>query len=273
MNTTYKNTWATLTRQLTEEEKAIANVIVNNGRLKGTSHVYKLAVNLTLDSKACQEACRGLGIDISEEGIESLKDKLQAIQKALIRLPIDDQLEIEKEVFGGDTITIPEYDTISKILKAYDCRCARQIRTWYARPLSRDFLRTADLTQGDKVVWPIRSLNSGDDYEFDEGQSILELEAVHPYKQRGYIIILWIALRGDLLMINSLAATKQLIKSLATPDQWRQLKDGSGKVAGCVRIAKALELFRGGAKEILIQHLVDLDDDDQPVEKNVPEKE
>jgi len=122
--------------------------------------------------------------------------------------------------------------TVSYVAKPKNHRCA----WWSVRiPADYDIFRLDDK----QSLRPLGFLRNGDDVELEEGEAILDSEARHHRKQRGYVVRIGIVEDGKLNWYSPGAETKSKIKEWSSPDQWATLKNGSGDVAACLRLLLA----------------------------------
>ena len=114
--------------------------------------------------------------------------------------------------------------TIAYIARPEDERCK-----WWSVQLPDEGL---ELTGG-RLGVPF--LRSGADLELAPGQMLIDSEANHPTKDRGYHVILGVAVEGreKVAWLEPTASRKAFIKANGGQD----LMHESGAVAGCVRMA------------------------------------
>jgi hypothetical protein len=127
--------------------------------------------------------------------------------------------------------------TVSYIARPADSRCK-----WWSVRIPAGYCRGINLDNTDSLK-TLGFLFKKADLEFDEGEMIIDSEANHHTKPRGYTVQLLVVAGGELWGRIPSAATKSLIKQHATPEQWAKLRGGSGDVAACLRLAMAIELF------------------------------
>ena len=123
--------------------------------------------------------------------------------------------------------------TISYIAKPQDSRCP-----WWAVRIPADY--AIDDLGDTHSLRPLGFLAKGADLELAEGEAVLESEAVHHRRQRGYDVQIGIATNGKILWHRPGAATKAAIKAWASSEQWATLSKGSGDVAACLRLLMAM---------------------------------
>jgi hypothetical protein len=112
-------------------------------------------------------------------------------------------------------------ETVSYIAKPTDDRCA-----WWSVQLPADIeLSSARI--------PAPYLRKGADLELREGDMIIDSEANHHRKNRGYRVALGVCVDGEVKFLSPNASKKAYIKLNGGKD----LMHESGDVAGCVRIA------------------------------------
>lgn len=114
--------------------------------------------------------------------------------------------------------------------------------TWWAKRIPAGFAASIKLDDKDSLH-PLPWLNRNADIELEEGEAVLSSEQINAYHNRGYLTTLDLVLDGKLYQLEYGADLKASIKSLATPEQWMELKDGSGDIVACLRYLKALALF------------------------------
>ncbi len=127
--------------------------------------------------------------------------------------------------------------TVSFIAKRIDRRCK-----WWAVKIPAGeaaSLRLDDTTSTRRFGF----LAAGADLELSEGDAVVISEQRHHRKDRGYDVALHVVIGGKVREYRPGAATKASIKAAATPEQWTELKDGSGEVAACLRLLKAIGMF------------------------------
>ena len=127
--------------------------------------------------------------------------------------------------------------TVSYIAKPADSRCK-----WWSVRIPAGYCRGIDLDNTSSLQ-PLGFLAKKADLELDDGEMIIDSEANHHAKPRGYTVQLLVVAGGELWGRTPSAVTKSLIKQRATPEQWQKLRRGSGDVAACLRLAMAIELF------------------------------
>jgi hypothetical protein len=127
--------------------------------------------------------------------------------------------------------------TVSYIAKPSDSRCK-----WWSVRIPAGYCRGIDLDNTSSLQ-PLGFLAKKADLELDDGEMIIDSEANHHAKRRGYTVQLLVVAGGELWGRTPSAVTKSLIKQHATPEQWQKLRRGSGDVAACLRLAMAIELF------------------------------
>jgi hypothetical protein len=127
--------------------------------------------------------------------------------------------------------------TVSYIARPADSRCK-----WWSVRIPAGYCRGIDLdnTSG---LRPLGFLAKRADLELDDGEMVIDSEANHHAKARGYTVQLLVVAGGELWGRTPSTVTKNLIKQHATPEQWQKLRRGSGDVAASLRLAMAIELF------------------------------
>jgi hypothetical protein len=123
--------------------------------------------------------------------------------------------------------------TVSYIAKPQDSRCQ-----WWAVRIPADY-QIADLTDTHSLR-PLGFLRKGADLELAEGEAVIESEAVHHRRQRGYDVQIGIVSDGKFTWHRPGSSTKAAIKAWASPEQWQALSKGSGDVAACLRLLLAM---------------------------------
>jgi hypothetical protein len=112
-------------------------------------------------------------------------------------------------------------ETVSYIAKPDDNRCA-----WWSMQLPADIeLSSAKI--------PAPYLRKGADLELKQGDMLIDSEAMHHRKNRGYRVNLGVCVGGKVKFIIPSASKKAFIKANGGKD----LMHESGDVAGCVRMA------------------------------------
>jgi hypothetical protein len=127
--------------------------------------------------------------------------------------------------------------TVSYIAKPADSRCK-----WWSVRIPAGYCRGIDLDNTSSLQ-PLGFLAKKADLELDDGEMVIDSEANHHAKARGYTVQLLVVAGGELWGRTPSVVTKNLIKQHATPEQWQKLRRGSGDVAACLRLAMAIELF------------------------------
>ena len=84
---------------------------------------------------------------------------------------------------------------------------------------------------GEKIPAPY--LRKGADLELKQGDMLIDCEALHHRKNRGYNVVLGVCVDGKVKFITPSAIKKAFIKANGGKD----LMHESGDVAGCVRMA------------------------------------
>jgi len=125
--------------------------------------------------------------------------------------------------------------TVSYVAAPCDSRCR-----WWSVRIPKDY-DIGDLNDKESLR-PLGFLKSGADIELDEGDAILDSEAVHHSKNRGYVVKIAFVINGELKWFSVNMAVKERMKEWATPEQWAILKDGSGDVAACLRVFMARQM-------------------------------
>jgi hypothetical protein len=111
--------------------------------------------------------------------------------------------------------------TVSYIAKPSYSRCA-----WWSVQLPADIELSSERI-------PAPYLQKGTDLELKEGDMLIDSEANHHRKNRGYNVVLVVCVDGEVKFIKSTAKRKAYIKEHGGQD----LMHSSGDVAGCVRMA------------------------------------
>jgi hypothetical protein len=112
-------------------------------------------------------------------------------------------------------------ETVSYIAKPTDDRCA-----WWSVQLPADIeLSSARI--------PAHYLRKGEDLELKSGDMLVDSEANHHRKNRGYRVALGVCVDGEVKFLSPNASKKAFIKANGGKD----LMHESGDVAGCVRMA------------------------------------
>lgn len=111
--------------------------------------------------------------------------------------------------------------TVTYIAKPQDSRCA-----WWSMMLPADLELSAN-----KIPAPY--LKNGADLELEYGAMLIDSEAKHHSKNRGYDVVLVVAFEEEVLFIAPTASRKKYIKEHDGQD----LMHESGDVAGVVRMA------------------------------------
>ena len=114
-----------------------------------------------------------------------------------------------------------EEPTVSYIAKPQDSRCS-----WWSMQLPADLE-----LNGDRIKAPY--LRTGADLELAEGDMLIDSEAMHHRKNRGYAVSLGVCLGGAVKWLNPTAETKAYIKAHGGQDLMRE----SGDVAAVIRAA------------------------------------
>ncbi|PWU06775.1 MAG: hypothetical protein C5B43_01295 [Verrucomicrobia bacterium] len=113
--------------------------------------------------------------------------------------------------------------TITHIAKPQDSRCK-----WF-QSIIPDNITADALTDGVKLNY----LRKGADLELEQGQFLIDSEANHHRNERGYRVMIGIALGDSVKWLIPNMKIKMLIKSEGHAD----LMKGSGDVNACFRIA------------------------------------
>lgn len=129
--------------------------------------------------------------------------------------------------------------TVSYVAKPADSRC----RWWSVRIPAGYTLRNTFSLDDEMSMRPLGFLKKGADLELEIGEAVIDSEAVHHAKARGYKVSIGIVTRAGIVWFWPGSATKAAIKAAATPEQWEVLKRGSGDVAACLRLLMAVEMF------------------------------
>jgi hypothetical protein len=111
--------------------------------------------------------------------------------------------------------------TVSYTAKPHDSRCA-----WWCVQLP------ADLELNDQRI-PAPYLRQGADLELKSGDMLIDSEAMHHRKNRGYTVVLIVCVDNEIKYIHPMTQRKAFIKTHGGQD----LMHESGDVAGCVRMA------------------------------------
>lgn len=136
---------------------------------------------------------------------------------------IDKELMAKNQPLPSDVQVEPTEltQTVSYIAKPSDSRCA-----WWSVQLP------ADIELNDQRI-PAPYLRKGADLELKQGDMLIDSEAMHHRKNRGYNTVLCVCADGEVKFIKPTAAKKAFIKANGGQD----LMHESGDVAGCVRMA------------------------------------
>lgn len=129
--------------------------------------------------------------------------------------------------------------TVSYTAKPIDSRC----KWWSVRIPAGYTLRSTFALDDETSLRPLGFLKRGADLELEVGEAVIDSEAMHHVKHRGYMVSIGFVTRGGVEWAEPTAATKAAIKAAATPEQWERLKRGSGDVAACLRLLMAVEMF------------------------------
>jgi hypothetical protein len=129
-------------------------------------------------------------------------------------------------IVGEAAVTVADVaaqteETVSYIAKPSDSDCA-----WWSVQLPADIELSSE-----KIPAPY--LRRGEDLELKYGDMLIDSEANHPRKNRGYNVCLGVCVKGKVFFIKSTAQRKAYIKEHGGQD----LMHESGDVAGCVRMA------------------------------------
>jgi hypothetical protein len=125
--------------------------------------------------------------------------------------------------FSGEFKIPQPPTTITYIAKPQDKRC-----NWWSVQLPDSGLEL----DGERLAAPY--LKNGADLELAPGQMIIDSEAMHHRRERGYRVLLIVALNsGEWRVLNPTAARKAYIKAHGGRDLMRE----SGDVNGCIRMA------------------------------------
>lgn len=117
--------------------------------------------------------------------------------------------------------TTESEQTVSYIAHQKDARCA-----WWSMLLPADIE-----LNGNRINAPY--LRKGADLELKKGDMLIDSEAKHHSKNRGYNVVLVVCVDEDIRYIKPTALKKAYIKANGGQD----LMHESGDVAGCVRMA------------------------------------
>ena len=129
--------------------------------------------------------------------------------------------------------------TISYTAKPVDDRC----KWWSVRIPAGYTTRNTFALDDETSMRPLGFLRKGADLELEIGEAVIDSEAMHHRKHRGFTVSMALATKRGTRWVNPSAAIKAAIKSAATPEQWERLKRGSSDVAACLRVLMAIELF------------------------------
>lgn len=129
--------------------------------------------------------------------------------------------------------------TISYVAKPVDHRC----KWWSVRIPAGYTLRNTFALDDETSMRPLGFVKRNADLELEIGEALIDSEAKHHAKHRGYKVAVGFVTRGGIYWIQPTSEIKTLIKSAATPEQWERLKRGSGDVAACLRLLMAVEMF------------------------------
>ena len=116
---------------------------------------------------------------------------------------------------------ISDDKTVSYAAKPEDSRCS-----WWSMIIPQD-----QQLDGNRINAPM--LKRGADLELKQGDMIIDSEANHHRKNRGYTVLLGVCVDGAVLFIKPSAEIKKFIKENGGND----LMHESGDAAGCVRMA------------------------------------
>ena len=129
--------------------------------------------------------------------------------------------------------------TLSYTAKPVDDRC----KWWSVRLPAGYVTRNTFALDDETSMRPLGFVKKNADLELEIGEAVIDSEAMHHRKHRGFTVSLALATRRGLKWVSPTKETKQAIKAAATPEQWERLKRGSGDVAACLRVLMAVELF------------------------------
>lgn len=115
-------------------------------------------------------------------------------------------------------------DTITYVANPIDSRCQ-----WFSAIIEPKFLDPKYLVERT----PFTYLRRGQDLELEPGTFILNSEAVHHRKRRGFVVHLGVAIHDQVIWIQPTMDIKMLIKQEGHKD----LMKGCGDVAACIRMA------------------------------------
>lgn len=127
--------------------------------------------------------------------------------------------------------------TVTYIAEPESYRCQ-----WWSAILTKNILDIKYLEERA----PFSYLKRNADLELEEGTFIIDSEAMHHRKSRGYITRLGVVSDGEVCWIKPNIEIKKHIKSKGYQD----LMKGSGDVAGCIRMAIYLSRQENLAKAI-----------------------
>jgi len=117
--------------------------------------------------------------------------------------------------------SVESVETVSYIAKPSDSRCS-----WWSVILPPDIKLS-----GDRIHAPY--LSQGADLELREGDMLIDSEANHHRKNRGYNVVLCVCVDGKVKFLKPTTSKKAFIKENGGKD----LMHESGDVDGCVRMA------------------------------------
>lgn len=114
--------------------------------------------------------------------------------------------------------------TITHIAKPEDSRCA-----WY----QGQFKGEINIVALDGGKTEIKYFNKGDDLELEEGDLLIDSEAIHHRQSRGYNVNLGVVTKDKIIWIEPTMAHKMMIKEEGHKD----LMKGSGQKLAVIRLA------------------------------------
>lgn len=117
-----------------------------------------------------------------------------------------------------------ETTTITHIAKPEDSRCA-----WFQGQFNGE-INIAALDGGKTEI---KYFNKGDDLELEEGDLLIDSEAIHHRQSRGYNVNLGVVKKDKIIWIEPTMAHKMMIKEEGHKD----LMKGSGQKLAVIRLA------------------------------------
>ncbi len=138
--------------------------------------------------------------------------------------------------------------SVTYIAEPQDSRCQ-----WWSKRIPAGFFRNEIDLDDKQSLSRLPFLKNGADLELDPGEWIIDSEANHHRKMRGYRVCIGLVSTDKIMFRYPGIFVKSQIKLVATPDQWEWLKKGSGDVAACLRLAAAWENFNSKQKKVICQ--------------------